>query len=97
MPRREFLIEKKTGKTLPSSVVEVVIPARKKANNDKKVKFNKTLLIDRKRKLEDVTNVDKKARAPKKLRTIDDLLNAPLPPIVSKTTNKRPKKPLGTR
>lgn len=70
------------------SVMDVVVPAQNKAGMEaieprvgKKVKFSKTLLIERKRKLKDVTNVPKE-KVPKRLRTVDDMLNAPLPPIV---------------
>lgn len=51
----------------------------------KKVKFDTEVLGELKRSFAvDVTNIDTKTRAMKKLRTIDDMLKEPLPPIMRK-------------
>ncbi|KAL5511932.1 hypothetical protein ACEPAH_5150 [Sanghuangporus vaninii] len=82
--RKQFLTAKKTDNNAKSSVIEVVVPSRNEATAkdraSKKVKFGKPFLIERKRKLgNDITN-EKMAKKP---RTIDDMLKAPLPPIVA--------------
>lgn len=91
-PQREFLIAKVANGDTKTSIVETVIPSRKKYTLDyidlianKKVTFNRELLGDCKRSFAvDVTNMDTETRTMKKLRTIDDMLKEPLPPAARK-------------
>ncbi|KAL5490587.1 hypothetical protein ACEPAI_5420 [Sanghuangporus weigelae] len=81
--RKQFLIAKKADNSAKLSIIEVVLPrneATTKGRANKKVKFDKPFLIESKRKFgNDITN----EKMMKKLRTIDDMLKAPLPPIVA--------------
>ncbi|KAL5533406.1 hypothetical protein ACEPAF_5182 [Sanghuangporus sanghuang] len=92
--RKRFLIEKKADNNAKLSVIEVVLPSRNEATTkdreSKKVKFDKPFLIERKRKFgNDITN----EKMVKKPRTIDDMLKAPLPPIVAeRKITRRPAK-----
>ncbi|KAL5528956.1 hypothetical protein ACEPAG_4930 [Sanghuangporus baumii] len=82
--RKQLLIEKKADNSAKHSIIEVILPSRNEAATkgraSKKVKFDKPFLIERKRKFgNDITN----EKMVKKPRTIDDMLKAPLPPIVA--------------
>ncbi|EJD06149.1 uncharacterized protein FOMMEDRAFT_153538 [Fomitiporia mediterranea MF3/22] len=92
IPRKEFLIVKKPT----DPIVEAVIPVRKNvakentgSTTDKKIQPGNALRIERKRKFgNNVANVERKTKTHKILRTIDDMLNAPLPEIIAERKSK---------
>ncbi|KAH8117646.1 hypothetical protein DFH11DRAFT_1036459 [Phellopilus nigrolimitatus] len=86
--RREVLSAKQEKEH--QSNMEVEIPVRKDimaekfaSSRSKRVRFNNTLVIERKRKFaDDLTNIERKAKVAKPNRTLDEMLKASLPPIV---------------
>ena len=103
-PKQSLVVRKINSITKPSNV-EAILSGRKKSPakgaGRKKVQCDKPFLIERKRKFgNDITN----GKVAKKMRTIDDMLKAPLPPIVTEKRGAgRPAKrailstPSGTR
>lgn len=83
---RQVLAVNKENKS--KTVVEVDVPIHKRhLASNKNDRFENTFLIERKRKFaDDISNLERKTKAVKsnmnQKRTIDEMLRAPLPPIV---------------